>query len=123
MALHHATLKSAVNKYGPLVAEGKTEEEIKSEIAQDEKGFEPEGIDEIYAAITAPPEENEAAKKEKAAAKAGKGAAKDCYTVVQEFRDITDFTWIHNVDDDVSYSINVDSMNWLKVAWLKKKVL
>jgi hypothetical protein len=46
MALHHATLKSAVNKYGPLVAEGKTEEEIKSEIAQDEKGFEPEGIDE-----------------------------------------------------------------------------
>jgi hypothetical protein len=49
--MHHSTLKAAVTRYLLLIAEGKTEAEIKSAIAADEKGFKPEEVEEIYKAL------------------------------------------------------------------------
>lgn len=51
MALHHATKKSAVEKYSALVKEGKPIEDIKLAISLDEKGFDEAGVDEILAAV------------------------------------------------------------------------
>jgi len=50
MGLHHATLKAAVLVYAALIGT-MTEESLKGEIAKDERGFSPEEIDEIYAAV------------------------------------------------------------------------
>jgi hypothetical protein len=50
MGLHHATLKAAVLVYAALIGT-MTEESLKAEIAKDEKGFSPEEVDEIYAAV------------------------------------------------------------------------
>jgi hypothetical protein len=50
MGLHHATLKAAVLVYAALIGT-MTEEALKTEIAKDEKGFSPEEVDEIYAAV------------------------------------------------------------------------
>jgi len=48
--LHHATLKAAVLVYAALIGT-MTEESLKAEIAKNEKGFSPQEIDEIYAAV------------------------------------------------------------------------
>ena len=48
------SLKAAVAKYGPLHTDGKAEADVKAEMAKDEKGYSPEQIDEIYAAIIVP---------------------------------------------------------------------
>ncbi|RZM22528.1 MAG: hypothetical protein EOO88_29140 [Pedobacter sp.] len=48
------SLKAAVAKYGPLHSDGKTDAEVKAELAKDERGFTAEQIDEIYAAIVTP---------------------------------------------------------------------
>jgi len=48
------SLKAAVAKYGPLHIDGKTEADVKAELAKDERAFSTEQIDEIYSAIVAP---------------------------------------------------------------------
>jgi hypothetical protein len=50
------SLKAAVAKYGPLHTDGKAEADVKAELAKDERGFTPEQVDEIYAAIIGPPD-------------------------------------------------------------------
>jgi len=50
MGLHHATLKAAVLVYAALIGT-MPEEALKAEIAKDEKGFNTEEVDEIYAAV------------------------------------------------------------------------
>ncbi|WP_183560681.1 hypothetical protein [Mucilaginibacter sp. SP1R1] len=97
MGLHHATLGSAVKKYGPLHTEGKTEDEIKLAIAADEKGFDPAGIDEIYAAIIADPNEPG---ESPAPAKAKKVKG---HVVLTQFRDKDNFAKLYEVGDDVSH--------------------
>jgi hypothetical protein len=57
--MHHSTLKAAVTRYLPLIAEGKTEAEIKTAIAADEKNFSADDVEFIFNALTADPEENE----------------------------------------------------------------
>lgn len=48
------SLKAAVAKYGPLHSDGKTEADVKAELAKDERAFSVEQIDEIYSAIVTP---------------------------------------------------------------------
>jgi hypothetical protein len=93
MGLHHATLGSAVKKYGSLHTEGKSEEEVKLAIAGDEKAFDADGINEIYAAITADPDEQPSPK-----AKKPKG-----YVALINFRDKDSFVKEYKVGDDVSH--------------------
>ena len=87
--LHHATLKSAVAKYKVLAMEGKSENDIKIAISQDEKEFDSDAINEIYAAVVAIDEDNDA--------KQGK------YAVVSHFRDLSNFSIAWNEGDDVSH--------------------
>ncbi len=58
MALHHLTKKAAVEKYGPLLTEGKTREEIMLEVANDPKEFSADDINEIVNAIIGEPPAN-----------------------------------------------------------------
>jgi 2-hydroxy-3-keto-5-methylthiopentenyl-1-phosphate phosphatase len=83
--LHHATLGAAVKKYGPLHNEGLSEEAIKEAIAGDEKEFNADAVNEIYAAITAEV-----------------GAAKG-HVALTEFRDRDNFDLIYKAGDDVSH--------------------
>jgi len=48
------SLKAAVAKYGPLHSDGKTDAEVKAELAKDERAFSAEQINEIYDAILTP---------------------------------------------------------------------
>ncbi|MCX3266545.1 hypothetical protein [Pedobacter agri] len=48
------SLKAAVAKYGSLHSDGKTDADVKAELAKDERAFSAEQIDEIYAAIVTP---------------------------------------------------------------------
>lgn len=87
--LHYKTLESAVAKYGPI--QGKTEEEVKAEIARDEKGFTPEQIDEIYRNMEVPGP-SKPPKEEK-----GKS-----FIVIKPFRDLHEFSKQYFSGDDVS---------------------
>lgn len=58
--MHHQVKKSAINKYAPLLAEGKPADEIKAAIAADEKKFTPEEVEEIFQALGKPADENDA---------------------------------------------------------------
>lgn len=88
MAIHHNTLKAAVNRYKPMVDDGKTDEEILAEIANDDKKFDDEEIKEIFAAIKADdgPEVDKKAK----------------YIVVSPFRSVLNFNVEHKEGEDVS---------------------
>lgn len=57
MSLHKTTLKSAVQKYRGFYDNGDGEAATKAEIAKDSRAFSPEEVDEIYAAILAPAED------------------------------------------------------------------
>jgi len=92
MALHHATLKSAVAAYAVLLTEGKTAEEIKAEIAKDPKEFNPEDVEEIYNAIVNPKPETPKPEKPKVFK----------HIVIGPFRDIKDFSKEYKAGDDVS---------------------
>lgn len=87
MALHHATLGAAVKKYGPLHISGKSEAQVKEAIAGDEKAFDADAVNEIYAAITAEVEQPKPTG----------------HTVKTEFRDKDNFDTIYKVGDDVSH--------------------
>lgn len=87
--LHHTIRKSAVKQYGGLVAEGKTEDEIKTILASDERKWAPEHIDEIYEALTTTQKEDD----ENAS-----------YVVVSEFRDRNDFSKVHEKDAEFEHS-------------------
>ena len=87
--IHHLTLKAAVEKYQPLVTEGKTEAEIKEAIASDEKEFDEDAVSQIYQAIVTPNEGNKGAEKK--------------HIVTSPFRDKSDFTKAYNVGDEVSH--------------------
>jgi uncharacterized protein YdcH (DUF465 family) len=96
MSLHHATLKAAKNKYGPLLSEGKTEEQIREAIAADEKGYDDDAVNEIFSAIvdTATDDQSNADKAPE------KGKGKDSvHSVVYQFRDKTDQK-IYNAGDE-----------------------
>lgn len=79
MALHHLTLKAALNKYGPLFSNGMTVEELVKSISNDEKGFTKDEVAEIIEAD-------------------GKA-----FIVLSEFRDKNDFSKIYSVGQDVSH--------------------
>jgi hypothetical protein len=83
------SLKAAVAKYGPLHTDGKTEADVKAELAKDERAFSDEQIDEIYAAIVAPVEDKKPA----------------TYKVVEgkSFRDKDDFSKEYTEESDISH--------------------
>jgi hypothetical protein len=85
--LHHATLGAAVKKYGPLHTSGQTEAEVKEAIAGDEKDFNADAVNEIYAAITAEVEQPKAS----------------AHIVSTEFRDKDNFDTRYEIGDDVSH--------------------
>lgn len=108
--LHHQTLKSAVGKYLPLFTEGKSEEDIKAEIATDPKEFDEEAINEIYEAIVnfdVPGGENDPDKepetKPKGPAKKAESKEPKSFVVAQQFRDKDNFDKLHKVGADVSH--------------------
>jgi hypothetical protein len=101
MGLHHASLKAAVSKYLPLVEEGKNEEEIKAALKSDEKGFSDEAIIEIFDALVGSDKGEEP----------GEEFPK-VFTVVKEFRDINDFSFVNEVGDDVTH-FDSDRLNTL----------
>lgn len=90
MALHYTKVRYGVEKYSVLHTEGKTADEVKTAIAADEKGFDEDGVNQIYEAIVNPVVKDE--KKEDVK-----------FYVVKEFRDINDFTKVHEVEADVSH--------------------
>jgi phage major head subunit gpT-like protein len=51
--MHHMVKKSAIEKYGNLVKEGKKKEEIELELIADEKGFTSEEVKELLEALFA----------------------------------------------------------------------
>ncbi len=63
--LHHQTKKKAATKYGNLIKEGKTREEVETLMLEEE--YSVEEIKEIFAAIDAPPSPEKVAKEEKTA--------------------------------------------------------
>lgn len=77
--MHQGKLKAAVKKYQPLVAEDKTEEEIKEALAADDKGYSEDEITEILSAILTP-DTGDDGKEEEEENKAG-------YKVALMFRD------------------------------------
>jgi hypothetical protein len=81
--MHHMTLKSAIEKYLPLVKEGKSEADIKSTIAEDEKNFTPEEVDEIYTAALL---ESQAGATEKETKSSKKHKAETKHTICEEWR-------------------------------------
>lgn len=121
--LNHMVRKSAVAKYGKLLEEGKSPQEIRDAIKGDEKEFPDEHVEEIYTAIIGAPEQgNEGDKGDKGADNGGnKGAdqgedkgpdaatAKNKkgkgskYIVATPFRDINDFSKEYVAGEDVSH--------------------
>lgn len=112
--MHHMTLKAAVEKYGSLKKEGKSEQEIIEAIKADDKKFSDEEVLEIYSAIKG--EETLGTGGEGAnngntpdAGKQGEnsGTSEDAkpkkHFVKQEFRDIANFNTVHSVGSDVSH--------------------
>ncbi|NII81743.1 MULTISPECIES: hypothetical protein [unclassified Pedobacter] len=83
------SLKAAVAKYGSLHSDGKTEAEVKAEVAKDEKGYSADQVDAIYDAIIFVPEETEPA----------------TYKVVEgkSFRDKDDFSKEYDHESDISH--------------------
>lgn len=92
--LHHTALKAAVAKYQPLHLQGLTEDELKAEIAADEKGFDDDAIAQILSAIIIPSGETVISKNKK-----GPGST---YIVIAPFRDIANFMKEYSIGDDVS---------------------
>lgn len=101
MALHHKTLEAAFNKYSPLVADGKNEDEVKAEISKDEKRFDEAAINEIYLALTAVQEPQP--EKEQDPEAEPEPEKKGVYLVISPFRDKDNFSIAYNIDDDVSH--------------------
>lgn len=103
------TLNAAVRKYGPLHTEGKTEAEVKAEINKDEKGFDDESVNEIYAAIveqTKPKEHGPDKDKDQKGPEVKPEPPKDekgKHIVTKEFRDKKDFSKAYTVGSDVSH--------------------
>lgn len=91
--LHHTVVKYGVAKYSVLHTEGKTADEVKTAIAADEKGFDEEGVNQIYEAIVNPVTKDEISKDDSEAK----------FYVLKEFRDINDFSKVHEVEADVSH--------------------
>ncbi len=67
--MNHLQKKSAVNTYGKLHAEGKSEEQVKEAIKADDREFSEEQVEEIYKEIvnTVTPDPNAATEEEKKA--------------------------------------------------------
>lgn len=113
--IHHTTLKAAVVKYGGLIAEGKSPEEIKAAIAADQKAFDQTAIDDIYDAILEkeaegddstkkdPDEKQDYNVKTDAGAQSNSNGKKGSFKVLTEFRDIDNFAKVHAVGSDVSH--------------------
>jgi len=100
--LHHSTLKAAVNKYAGLHAKGQTSEEVKATIKEDEKGFDEDGINEIYEAIVAGNDTNDKGNEDsqKDQPKAKKA---ERHVVATSFRDKHNFDKQWKEGDDVSH--------------------
>jgi hypothetical protein len=103
--LHHSTLKAAVGKYQPLFTEGKSEADIKAEIANDEKKFDEDAINEIYAAIVNTDSDTKGSDGDKGSDPGGaaKGAKPKAHIVSSPFRDIANFNKEWKVGSDVSH--------------------
>ena len=91
--LHHTKVKYGVATYSVLHTEGKTADEVKTAIAADEKGFDEDGVNQIYEAIVNPVAKDDKPKDE----------ANAKFYVLKEFRDLNDFSKVHEVEADVSH--------------------
>lgn len=111
--LHHKTLEAAVNKYGPL--QGKSEEEVKAEIAADEKGFTPDQVNEIYRNLEVPGHSED--DKPPVEDKGRKGK----FIVVKPFRDLNDFSKRYLPLDDVSYFDKDRLKHLLEIGFVEKR--
>lgn len=100
MKLHYKSLKAAVAKYSPLVEQGKNEDDVKAELAKDEKAFTTEQVDEIYAAITADPVKDTDSEENEPVVEGYDENAQ--YVVLKRFNDINDFSLIRKPKEDVS---------------------
>ena len=122
MALHHLTLKAALNKYGPLFSNGMTVEELVKSISNDEKGFTKDEVAEIIEAIKSqqpspaetaevkPPSPETMAEEPKELSAENKDEVAEiieadgkAFIVLSEFRDKNDFSKIYSVGQDVSH--------------------
>jgi hypothetical protein len=123
MALHHQTLKAAVNKYGPLHDSGQSEQEIRNAIKSDEKGFDKDEVEEIYAAIVDPERKEDADAPEAEDGKSTKKGAgkKAVYKVKTPFKDINDFAKQWNEGDDVSHFEQERLKNLEDLGYIEKK--
>ncbi len=83
-------LKAAVKRHLELFQqEGSTEEQVREAIANDPKGFDDEGIDEVYNALfNYSPDEEE---------------REEGHTVIVEFRDINNYDVLYEVGDNVDH--------------------
>jgi hypothetical protein len=111
--IHHSTLKAAVAKYGPLHTEGKSAEEVKAEIAKDEKEFDEDQVNYIYDAIVTPaepPKPNEA--------KQSKNKAS--HVVHSSFRDKDNFAKEYKKGEDVSHFDSARLEHLVKTGVVKK---
>lgn len=107
--LNYKTLGKAVTVYSPLHVAGKTEEEVKAAIAADAKGFDEDGVNEIYEAIINPEvdEDNDEEKSYKVAN--GKS-----------FRDKTDFSIEYTEDSDISHLSQDRIDHLLSIGYVKE---
>lgn len=107
--LHHTKLKAAVALYLSLHTAGANEQEVKAEIAKDEKNYNEEAVNEIYTAILKEPGAGDAAdsggtKSEgDTVDKSDTKGKKKKHIVVSAFRDISDFNTQYGAGDDVSH--------------------
>lgn len=79
-------LKAAVKRHQELLSrEGITEEQVREAIANDPKGFDEEGVDEVYAALV------------------NFSPSGEEHIVIAEFRDVNNFDILYKVGDNVDH--------------------
>lgn len=93
--LNKVSLKAAVKRHQHLIEEGATPDEIMEAIRADDKGFDEEGVQEIYEALTSGDKDEEKS-----------------FVVVKPFRDINDFKKEYKEGHDVSH-FDSDRLNKL----------
>ena len=104
-------LAVAVALFATLLAEGKTEAEIKEAISGHENGYKPEEVEEIYNALVDSQKDGNSAnaggdkdgKEQKPnETKSAKDKKPKKYIVISQFADKDNFSKLYNVGDDVS---------------------
>lgn len=104
------TLKAAVKKYAPLLAEGKSEGDIIDAISADKKGYSEDDVLEILTAVN-----DQSGEEEEEPAKAEKVETKYAHKVYQEWKgEFVDgkFVPTRKLRDNVKlHDVNVEGLN------------